>query len=468
MGYALESLSRNLIAGLRVALFMRVDRLRFRYDVAQVLLLFAVSAIIDLVGDYLRTTPPREFAIAGAGSELYSGALLLLAAAIIAIVCRQRQLMLSIPLLALASLPIVQIVHYAPSWLAIGPEMAEAMLVFEKAIVIWIVFVLVRCVAIAFSPPPSFLWLRAILGGLLLALPIWLGDVIFPNQPWWRGGTDEQRPSDTEFNAASEVVLAAQTYILDNALDKMADERAGETDLYFVAFAPHGRSDAYRTDAEGAQHVMDSRWGTDGRSIVLVNNPKTLVTAPFATVTNLRETLNEIGGAIDEEDDVVMVYIASPTARNGQIAAEQPPLGLVELGPTGLKQLLDDAGIKWRIVVVAACYAGGFAETLADEFTLVITSSKADTPSFGCEGRTPPTLFGDAFFEQGLAKGGTLESAFEIAKARVAERESAAGYSPASEPQWKLGEQMAAKLKTLRKRGGTGATVMRVTRPHTG
>jgi hypothetical protein len=461
MGYALGNLSRNLLAGLRLALFMRVDRLRFRFDVAQLLLLFLFSAIIDIVGDYLRATPPREFAIEGAGSELYSAALLLLCAAVIAVLCRQRQLTLSLPVLALASLPIVQILHYVPSWLAHDADAAYEVLVFEYAIVTWIVFVLIRCVAVAFSPPPSFVWLRAILGGLLLAAPIWLGNYIFANQAWWRGAGEAPAAPGGEFNAASEAVLAAQSYILDNALDKLADERAGETDLYFVAFAPHGRSDAYRADAEAAQHVMDTRWGTDGRSIVLVNNPQTLITAPFATITNLRETLNEVGGAIDAEDDVVMIYIASPTARNNQIAAEQPPLGLVELGPAGLKQLLDDAGIKWRIIVVAACYSGGFVEPLADEYTLVITSSNADAPSFGCDGRTPPTLFGDAFFQQGLGRAGSFEAAFEIAKARVGERESAAGYAPRSEPQWRLGEEMAQKLKSLRKRGGAGATVLR-------
>jgi len=164
----------------------------------------------------------------------------------------------------------------------------------------------------------------------------------------------------------------------------------------------------------------------------------------------------------------VMIYIASPTARNNQIAAEQPPLGLVALGPAGLKQLLDDAGIKWRIIVVAACYSGGFVEPLANEHTLVITSSKVDAPSFGCDGRTPPTLFGDAFFQQGLNKAGTLESAFEIAKARVSEREAAAGYTPASDPQWRLGEQMAQKLKHLRKRGGSGSTVTRANQTSTG
>ena len=465
--YAIGNLSRNLLAGLRLALFMPVDRLRFRFDVAQVLLLFIVSALIDVVGDYLRAVPPRQFAIEGAGSELYSGALLLLAAGIIAVLCRQRQLALSIPVLVLAALPIVQIVRYVPSWLGLGADLAEAVWAFEYVIVGWLLFVLVRCVAVAFSPPPSYLWLRAILGALLLAMPIWFGDLIFPSQSWWRGANDVQRPAGTELNAASEAVLAAQSIILDNALDKLADERSGETDLYFIAFAPHGRSDAYRADAEAAQHVMDTKWGTDSRSIVLVNNPKTLISAPFATVTNLRETLNEIGGAIDPEDDVVMIYVASPTARNNQIAAEQPPLGLVELGPAGLKQLLDDAGIKWRIVVVSACYSGGFLNGLADDNTLVITSSKSDEPSFGCDGRTPPTLFGDAFFQHGLAKAGTFESAFDIAKARVRERESAAGYVP-SEPQWKLGERMAQKLKTLRKRGGSGATVMRALVPPIG
>ena len=44
-----------------------------------------------------------------------------------------------------------------------------------------------------------------------------------------------------------------------------------------------------------AQTVMDERWGTKGRSVSLINNPRTLLEAPAATVTNLRETLNEIG-----------------------------------------------------------------------------------------------------------------------------------------------------------------------------
>ena len=462
MAYALRNLLRNLVAGLRLVCFLPVDRLAFRFDLAQVVLLFLLSALIDIVGDFLRATPPRQFAIEGAGAEFYSGAVLLLAAALIALFNRQRHLALSIPVLVLASLPAVQLLHYVPSWFALGAEWAPATLVFEYVIVTWIVLVLVRCVAVAFTPPPSFVWLRAIIGGLVLATPIWLGNSLLPNQPWWRGATDEIQASG-EFHAGSEAVLAAQAYLLDNALENLSEDRKGETDLFFVGFAPSGRQDAYRTEVEAAQHVMDTRWATDGHSITLVNSPKTLITAPFATVTNLRETLNEIGKIIDEDEDVVMIYLTTSTARNNQLAAEQPPLGLVELGPTGLKQLLDDAGIKWRIIVVAACYSGGFVAPLADDYTLVITDTQADRAGFGCEGRTPSTLFGDAFFQQGLAKGNSFENAFEIAKARIAERERDAGYSPPSDPQWSLGSEMKEKLKMLRKRGAAGTSVSNAT-----
>jgi hypothetical protein len=460
MGYALASLLRNLGAGLRLCWFLRTDRLAFRFDLAQLLLLFLFSALIDFVGDYLRAVPPREFAIEGAASELYSGALLLFVSALIALFNRQRHLALAVPVLVLSALPFLQILHYVPSWFALGTAATELLPAFEYVIVTWIVLVLIRCVAVAFSPPPSFVWLRAIIGGLALATPIWIGNSLFPNLPWWRGGSEELPAG--EFNAGSEAVLAAQSYILDNVLDKLADERHGETDLYFIGFAPHGRQDVYRKEVEAAQQVMDSRWGTDGRSMLLVNNPKTLITTPFATVTNLRETLNEIGGAIDTDDDVVMIYLTAPTARNNQLAAEQPPLSLVELGPAGLKQLLDDAGIKWRIIVVAACYSGGFLAPLADDYTLVITDAMAGHASFGCDGRTPPTVFGDAFFQQGLGKNNSFEAAFEVAKKAVAEREQAAGYKPPSEPQWSMGAQMAQKIKSLRKRGAAGATVQSV------
>jgi len=457
MRHAVADLLRNLRAGLRLASFRPVDRLAFRVDLPQLLLLFLLSALIDLVGDALRVDAPRAFSLFGAGAELYSGALLLFTAALVALLNRQRDLALTIPVLVLASIPAVQVLQYALIILASRPAGLPLDGLLESLVVLWIVVVLVRCVAVAFSPPPVHAWLRAIGGGLLLAAPIWFANALFPNAPWW---TDDapHTSADGGMNAGSEAVLATQGFILNHALDALQEERPGRADLYFVGFAPDGRNDAYRADAEAAQKVMDTRWGTAGRSVLLLNNPQTLISAPFATVTNLRETLNEIGSIIDAEDDVVMVYLAGRSGPDHRLTASQPPLSLAELSPSGLKQLLDDAGIKWRVVVVAACYSGGYITPLKDENTLIITASQADRESFGCGDRRDATFFGDAFFAQGVAKGDGMEAAFEVARERVAAREREAGYAPPSNPQIHVGSEIAQQLKAVQKRSGGGST----------
>ncbi len=463
MGLAFANFVRNLRAGLRLACFLRVSRLDFRIDLSQAVLLFLLSAAIDIAGDWLRAPAPREFVAAGAGAELYSGALLVLGAAIVAIFVRQRQAALAVVVLVMASLPVVQVLHYGASVALQGGGWEDLAGALDYFFLLWIMLLLIRCVAVAFSPPPSYLWLRAILGGLLLSTPIWFGDAIYDSEPWWRSADAEPTQAQAQatvpgLNAGSEAVLAAQSYLLDNALDNLEDERGGETDLYFVGFAPYGGDDAYRASVEAAQQAMDSRWGTRGRSLVLLNSPRTLVTAPFATVTYLREVLNEVGAIIDPANDVVMLYLAAPAVRDGGLQAAQPPLSLVELGPSGLKQLLDDAGIKWRIVVVSACYSGTFVEALADEFTLVITDAAADRASFGCSGRAPATLFGDAFFTEGLAHLNSFDAAFGAARKAVAAREAAAGYAPPADPQWSMGSEMARKIRSLRERGAGNAT----------
>jgi hypothetical protein len=48
MSHELAKLRRNLAAGCRLALFLAVRRLAFRIDLAQLLLLFAVSALLDV------------------------------------------------------------------------------------------------------------------------------------------------------------------------------------------------------------------------------------------------------------------------------------------------------------------------------------------------------------------------------------------------------------------------------------
>jgi len=445
-----RNLGRNLAAGAKLALFLPVSRLAFRIDLAQLLLLLVVSAALDFATDWLRFGPDPYFSAYGAGSEIFAGGLLLLSAAVLALAFRQPALTLSVPVVALAAYPLVQILHALPYGVFDAtPAWAWLWTAGEWALVAWLVAVLVRSVAVAQVAAGPRRWPRALAGGALLAAPLWLAPMVTPTEPWWKqpavhGGADPRYPSP-----ASEPVLAAQKQLLDDALSDLDDQRPGVTDLYFVGFAGDAREDVFRKDVQAARKVMDERWDTAGRSVALVNNPRTLLDTPFASVSHLRETLNEIGAAIDPDEDVVMVYLASHGRRDHTLDVELPPLELAPVTPGALRALLDEAGIRWRIVVVSACYSGGFVDALKDEYTAVLTASEADRTSFGCGHRSESTFFGEALFQHGLAENDSLLAAFAAARARVEEREKSGGFSPPSNPQAFVGDAMADKLSEL-------------------
>jgi hypothetical protein len=450
----IAKLSRNLLAGSKLALFLPVSRLAFRIDVVQLLLLFALSAVMDFVSDWVRYGPDAYFSWYGAGNELFAAGVMMLLSALLALAFRQGTLILAIPVVALSGYPVLQIALTLPSALLRWASLPDSLVTpLETLALAWVVTVFVRTVAVALAAGRPHRWPRAVAGGLLLAAPMWLASEIAPTEPWWRqpavhGGLDPRYP-----NPASEAVLATQQDLFDDALSKLEDETPGVADIYFVGFAGDARDDVFRKDVQAAQRVMDERWNTGGKSLALINNPRTLLDTPIATVTNLRATLNEIGGVINPDEDVVMVYLASHAGRDHVLDIALPPLELAQLTPGALRTLLADAGIKWRIVVVSACYSGAYIDALEDEHTMVMTASQSDRTSFGCSQRSDATYFGEALFRDGLAKSDSLVTAFEIAKKRVAEREVAAGLKPPSNPQLSVGEAMKEKLKEL-ERGG--------------
>ncbi len=440
-----RGLAFNLAAGLRVALFLPVRRLAFRFDLQQLLALFVVSALVDVAADAMRYGDGAAFSWLGLGNEIFSGGVLMLSAAVLALAYRDRTLALAVPVIALATFPVLQIANALPfdRW---GLRAGTAGTV-ESAVLAWILVALARIVYVALESRLAMRVPRAILGGALLAAPIFLSTAIMRVEPWFapvaRGVADPRYP-----NPASEPVLAEQARILDEALSELDDGRPGVTDLYFVGFAGDATEPAYRRDVEAARRVMDERWGTAGRSIVLVNDASTLLTDPMATFSHLRDTLDEIASAMDVDEDVAMIYLAAPGSRDGALDVRMPPLEVVPITAARLRGALDDAGIRYSVIVVSACYGGGFVDELADDETAVIVASDADASSPGCGVDGDATAFGRAFFEEGMAKGASLDDAFEAARERVAERD------PAARPQSRIGDGIAAKLDELRRRGG--------------
>jgi hypothetical protein len=411
MNHALRGLGRNLVAGLRLALFLPVERLAFRIGLAELVALFVASSAFDVLTDWVAYGPDAQFSWLGLGGELFSAGAVLLVAAALALAFRQRQLALAIPVIAFASYFVVQLAHTAPFALAASDESIPAWAgdAFTTALATWSVAILIRTVAVALSPVHPHRWRRAVAGGLALAAPLALAPALTSTQGWWLPPSvmaDGRYP-----NPASEPVLAAQRQLLDDALSNLEDGTSGETDVYFVAFAGDARDDAIREDAFAAQRVVDERLGTQDRSIALVNSPATLLDTPMATVTNLRDTLDEIGAAIDPQEDVVVVYLDGPMTGDSALAVEMPPLELVPITPGVLRSLLDEAGIQWRVVVVSSCRAGDFAAALASETTVVLASTA------GCASDADATRVGKALFGDALSRDGSLAQALEAARA---------------------------------------------------
>ena len=461
MTHEFAKLRRNLGAGCRLALFLRVPRLAFRIDLAQLLLLFVVSALLDVGADWIRYGPDAQFSWSGATGEFVTMGLLLLCAAVLALAFRQHALALAIPVLVLSAYPIIQIAHVMQVIAApvnAVPDWVEDAV--DVGLLAWTFALFFRVVAIALVPAGPHRWGRVAAGGFVVAVSVAIAPALMPElPPWWHSASS---PADGRYpNPASEPVLAAQATLLDDALSNLEDERGGEVDLYLIGFAGDAHEEPWRSDVLAAQRVMDERWDTRDRSIALINNPATLLEMPMATVTHLRETLKEIAAAIDTADDVVMLYLAGPAERGGMLGVAMPPLELAPVTPAVLRALLDEAGIRWRIVVVSACHAGAFAEALANDTTLVLTAT-GDGATYGCGRAAESTNLGAALFGDALLHGDSLRTAFEAAHARLLAGERGDTASAGKGAQLVVGPAMADKLKQLdrtRAARGAGRTV---------
>jgi peptidase C13-like protein len=445
---ALSDLGRNLVAGVRLAFGLPVSLLSFRVTVRQLLLLLAISVLIGAANDYLRAGPGAILAPQAIVYEGFEAALLLLMAVVLSAAFRQPHLRLALPVIVLSSDPALGIANlilalpgnqggmtgYRIQWIGFW------------LLIVWIALIYWRAVAIALVPKEPRYWWRSVSGGVLLLAGVPLA--IWANQPWFYAPAATTGPVAHYANPAAEDVLIKQPQLLYDALTSLEDERPGQIDLYFVGFAPYAGEDVFRKDIEVARDLFDDRFDTDGRSVVLINSPHTMLDTPFATVSNLRATLSEIGDIIDPDQDVVMVYLSSHGTKDHKLSIEFPPLQLDALSPQALKQMLDDSGIKWRIIVVSACYAGGFIEPLKDDRTLIMTASAADRTSFGCGAESEATYFGDALFQHALRFEDSFLKAFEDAKKIIADREKSEKRQP-SNPQIFVGKSMAAKLPKL-------------------
>ena len=249
--------------------------------------------------------------------------------------------------------------------------------------------------------------------------------------------------------AAREDVLYLEPKLLADALANVEPRRADRPNLYLVSVAGYAEQDVFRREVDAVDALFAERFGTRGRSVRLINNRATVSTTPLATRTALAQALKHVGGIMDRDEDILFLYLTSHGSHDGRFTLEFAPLRLNDLTAPELRKMLDDAGIRNRVIVVSACYSGTFVDALRDDDSLILTASAKDRNSFGCSNEADFTYFGKAYFDEALRTSDSFIEAFDIAVPVIAGREKKEDYTP-SDPQRYIGANIAARLAAWR------------------
>jgi Peptidase C13 family len=205
-----------------------------------------------------------------------------------------------------------------------------------------------------------------------------------------------------------------------------------------VSFGLFGDQGVFRSEATGAAQVVAGRFGS-GPINVQYNSKK----GGGATIEGLAMSLQVAANGMNADNDILFLILTSHGSRAG-LAVKAGRLTQT-LTPSNLADMLVRTGMRYKVVVISACYSGIFIPRLANPDTLVITAADADHPSFGCRDKAKWTYFGNAFFNVALRQAKSLKDAFVVARSLVRKRELRERFEP-SDPLMAGGENVQPLL----------------------
>ena len=234
--------------------------------------------------------------------------------------------------------------------------------------------------------------------------------------------------------------------LIDAATAAMAAQRPGVVDLYALGVAGDGTEDVFRNEALYFAGLARQRLQARG-ALALVNHLDSVEgnPMPLATYDNLAHALRRIAARMDVREDVLLLYLTMHGTPAHELAIVFPPFVDDALVAEDIDALLDEAGVRHRVIAISACFSGGFIPRLRGPDTLVVTASRADRPSFGCGSASNVTYFGRAWMVEGLNRHMDPAAAFDDARARVGAWELGEALD-ASHPQISAGRRIRKRL----------------------
>jgi Peptidase C13 family len=243
-----------------------------------------------------------------------------------------------------------------------------------------------------------------------------------------------------------EAALADQPQMIQSTIDEIKSSD-NEAHVYFIGMAPYSGQAVFSREVKASREIFDKHFGTEKRSIVLLNSQEPSEVTPIASATNLKALAAGLKSKINLERDVIVLFITSHGTRD-LLSVDQYPIPFNQITPTDIKQTLEATGARNRLVIISACFSGSFIDDLKDENTAVITAASEDRTSFGCSNERDWTFFTNALFNHGFRKSRDIKQAFTLASELVKTWEGKQKLEP-SRPQIFLGKQFETAWKNL-------------------
>jgi hypothetical protein len=243
---------------------------------------------------------------------------------------------------------------------------------------------------------------------------------------------------------------------LTSALAGLEAQRKGIVDAYVVVVGLDS-DPVFGREAREAAKVLARRFDAGGRTLVLAGSDGRGGGAlPMGSLHGLSLALARIAELMDPAEDVLVLYTTGHGAPYGMTYHDGDE-GFGVLTPARMAELLQELGVRNRLLILSACYSGTFIPALWSETTALLTAASAGRTSFGCAADNDWTFFGDAMINRALRKPQPLAAASTEALRLVGEWEGAKGYE-ASYPQVSIGSRVDAWLKPLEARMPKTAT----------
>ena len=429
---------------MRMALFQRVAESRLHTEPLSLTSLVVVDGFANLLLGFITVGPAGHLAVDRLTAMMFPTGLGFVVSSLLAgLTGKPQKLALTMVILLAVGIP----VHVLGGAIERGLQTADFVdgeFPMPAIAAVWVALATAKAVLNLLDVRG---WRRIVVCANLLlffALPL---AAIPPAGSLWAANEDDY---DKKYDALTgEEAFYLQPKLLDQALAGLARQHPGKTELFFLGFAGDAGQDVFLSEVLAVEEIMVERFGAAGHAISLINNYRTAETYPVASVTGLRRALLAVGNAMDKDNDILFLFVTSHGHSDFSIAVDFWPLRFATLNPKVLRQALDETGIKWRVVVVSACFSGGFIEPLRSDSSIVITASAADKSSFGCDDLNDWTYFGKAFFDEALRKDQDLAQAFAAARQSIARREAEENVDAASDPQMFAGPAMNSKWRSF-------------------